>query len=96
MSNYVLFSPLGMTDPTRGFHDGAFIHICRVYKPKKVYLYMSKEIYQYDKRDNRYERYLKANKEIKMSILIKLVIKIWNVHMILRGSTRNLCSTFVI
>ncbi len=59
MSNYVLFSPLGMTDPTRGCRDGAFIHICRFYKPEKVYLYMSKEICQFDQKDNRYEIYLK-------------------------------------
>lgn len=77
MSNYVLFSPLGMTDPTRGFHDGAFIHICRVYKPKKVYLYMSKEIYQYDQRDNRYERYLgQLAEELGFSCsVVKLVHK---------------------
>ncbi len=58
MSKVVLFSPLGMSDPTRGEHDGAYIHICRIYKPQKVYLYMSKEICQYDKKDNRYSIYL--------------------------------------
>ena len=58
MIDYVLFSPIGRTDPTRGFHDGAFIHICRVYRPKKVYLYMSAEICNFDKQDNRYEIYL--------------------------------------
>lgn len=58
MSNYVLFSPLGMTDPTRGLRDGAFIHICRFYKPKKVYMYMSAEVCGYDELDNRYEIYL--------------------------------------
>lgn len=59
MSKYVLFSPLGMSDPTRGMKDGAFIHICRAYKPRKAYLYMSREICEYDRQDNRYERYLK-------------------------------------
>lgn len=59
MDKYVLFSPLGMTDPTRGFRDGAFIHICRLYKPVKVYLFMSKEICEFDKLDNRYEICLK-------------------------------------
>ncbi|AUS96646.1 hypothetical protein CDQ84_08225 [Clostridium thermosuccinogenes] len=58
MSEYVLFSPLGMSDPTRGCRDGAFIHICRKYRPKKAYLYMSKEICEYDELDNRYEKYL--------------------------------------
>jgi CRISPR type III-A/MTUBE-associated protein Csm6 len=58
MNEYILFSPLGMSDPTRGCHDGAFIHICRFYKPKKVYLYMSAEVCHFDELDNRYERYL--------------------------------------
>ena len=58
VQDYVLFSPLGRTDPTRGLYDGAFIHICRVYKPKKAYLYMSQEICRFDDLDNRYENYL--------------------------------------
>lgn len=58
MSEYVLFSSLGMTDPSRGMRDGAFIHICRFYKPGKAYLYMTKEIYEYDIIDNRYVEYL--------------------------------------
>lgn len=59
MAEYVLFSPLGLSDPTRGLRDGAFIHICRFYRPKKVYLFMSKEICEFDEQDNRYEIYLK-------------------------------------
>lgn len=59
MNECVLFSPLGMTDPTRGCRDGGFIHICRLYRPQKVYLYMSKEICDFDSQDNRYEEYLK-------------------------------------
>jgi len=55
MKQYILFTPLGMTDPIRGFRDGAMLHICRVYQPKKVYLYMSQEICNYDALDNRYE-----------------------------------------
>ncbi len=58
MAKYVLYSPIGMTDPTRGFRDGAFIHICRFYKPQKVYLYMSAEVCRLDSLDNRYESYL--------------------------------------
>lgn len=59
MADYVLFTPLGMSDPTRGLRDGGFIHICRLYKPRKVYLYMSKEICEFDSQDNRYEEYLR-------------------------------------
>ncbi|MGI6705947.1 MAG: type III-A CRISPR-associated CARF protein Csm6 [Clostridia bacterium] len=58
MAKCVLYSPIGMTDPTRGFRDGAFIHICRFYRPHKAYLYMSAEICRLDSLDNRYESYL--------------------------------------
>ena len=50
----ILFSPLGKTDPISNKHDGSMLHICRIYKPDKVYLYMSKEILQDHESDNRY------------------------------------------
>lgn len=56
---YLLFSPVSGKDPTGNNHDGPLIHICRVYKPKKVYLYLSKEMCAVDALDNRYEHYLK-------------------------------------
>ena len=40
----VLFSPVGGTDPISNFKDGAMLHICRYYKPDKVYLYLSGEM----------------------------------------------------
>lgn len=49
-----LFSPLGKTDPISNQRDGSMLHICRIYKPDKVYLYMSKEILQDHESDNRY------------------------------------------
>lgn len=52
--NYFLFSPIGATDPIRENRDGAMIHICRKYKPKKIILYMSKEMLEHHKQDNRY------------------------------------------
>jgi len=55
MSDYVLFSPLGLSDPTRGNFDGAFLHILRHLQPKKAYLFMTSEICHYDELDNRYE-----------------------------------------
>ena len=36
MADYVLFSPIGGTDPIENYADGPMLHICRVYKPKKV------------------------------------------------------------
>lgn len=55
MGEYVLFSPIGKSDPTRDNYDGAFLHILRHYEPQKAYLYMTKEICGYDELDNRYE-----------------------------------------
>ena len=42
MNNYVLFSPVGDTDPVRGSYDGALLHIVRHYRPHKVYIYFTK------------------------------------------------------
>lgn len=54
MDKCVLFSPIGSTDPISGQHDGPMIHICRKFRPHKVYLYLSKEMCQYHDKDNRY------------------------------------------
>lgn len=51
---YILFSPVGMTDPISHFHDGAMLHICRKYRPEKVLLYLSKEISEIHDKDDRY------------------------------------------
>ena len=49
-----LFSPIGGTDPISNNRDGSFLHICRIYRPDKVYLFLSKEIYEYHVHDDRY------------------------------------------
>lgn len=54
MSKLYLFSPVGNTDPIKYQKDGSLLHICRVYKPDVVYLYLSKEIYAHHLEDNRY------------------------------------------
>lgn len=56
MSRTYLFSPIGNTDPVKYFYDGSMLHICRHYKPDVVYLYLSKEMMEYHKEDNRYVR----------------------------------------
>lgn len=53
--SYVLFSPLGASDPIRNNHDGPMLHIVRQYRPKKVVLFFSAELQALDERDNRYE-----------------------------------------
>ena len=42
--SYVLFSPIGNTDPIRGFHDGSWLHICRHYRPRVCVIYLSAEM----------------------------------------------------
>lgn len=52
----VLFSPIGSTDPISNCADGGVLHICRVYQPDKVYLYLSKEMCKYHDMDDRYQQ----------------------------------------
>ncbi len=56
MSKSVLFSPLGGTDPISEYncYDRALLHIARYYQPDKIFMYMSKEIMENHKKDNRY------------------------------------------
>lgn len=56
MNKTILFSPVGGTDPISNYNckDGSLLHICRVYRPDKVYLYMSKEILDTHAKDDRY------------------------------------------
>lgn len=51
---YILFSAVGGHDPIANYRDGAILHISRVYRPKKVYLYLSKEMLERSRLDNRY------------------------------------------
>lgn len=54
MSKKILFSPVGGTDPISNFRDGSILHICRIYKPDEVYLFLSKEMLDIHLHDNRY------------------------------------------
>lgn len=54
MAKRILFSPVGGTDPIKYFHDGSMLHICRHYKPDVVYLYLSHEMLELHRKDNRY------------------------------------------
>ena len=58
----ILFSPLGGTDPISFDdepYDGSMLHITRVYKPDKIYLYMTEEILKKHREDDRYNYCLK-------------------------------------
>lgn len=59
----ILFSPVGGTDPISNFKDGAMLHICRVYQPDVVWLYMSKEMCDFHEKDDRYVYCLEKLKE---------------------------------
>ena len=62
MSKKILLTFAGNTDPTRGEHDGPIIHICRYYKPDKIYLILTKEMEERDEEPyNIYERAIKEN-----------------------------------
>lgn len=50
----ILFSCLGSTDPVRGEHDGAMLHIARHYQPNRILWYMTKEMREIGEKDNRY------------------------------------------
>lgn len=56
MNSYVLFSPLGLSDPTRGNRDSAFLHILRYYKPTVAYLFMTKRICELDEKLDLYNK----------------------------------------
>lgn len=42
--NYILFAPVGTSDPVRGLRDGPIMQIIRHYQPKKVLLYYTKDM----------------------------------------------------
>lgn len=45
----ILFTPAGDTDPVRGYHDGAILHILRHYKIDKVILALTKDMEEKEK-----------------------------------------------
>ena len=61
MSKRVLFSPVGGTDPISqdNCFDGSMLHVCRHYKPDTVYLYLSKEMLDFEEKDHRYTEAIK-------------------------------------
>lgn len=54
MNKKILFTPVGGTDPVSNFKDASILHICRIYRPDKIYLFFSKEMYENHLEDNRY------------------------------------------
>lgn len=52
----ILYSCFGTTDPVRGMRDGGLMHIMRFYRPEAVYLFLSKEIVELDRADQRIDK----------------------------------------
>ncbi len=50
------FSPVGTSDPVREMRDGSMLHIMRHYRPEKVYIFLSKEMEDFEKADHRLEK----------------------------------------
>lgn len=67
MNQIILFSPVGGTDPisTTNCYDGALLHISRTYRPDKIIMYMSKEMLDFQKQDDRYRYCLKKLDEMQ-------------------------------
>ena len=74
MGKRVLFTPVGGTDPIswNNWRDGAILQICRKYKPNLIYMYMSAEILENQKKDDRY-RYCIDHLAERMGHEIKVV-----------------------
>ncbi len=83
MSKKILFSPIGGTDPIKYLRDGSMLHICRHYKPDVVYLYLSHEMLEYHKKDNRYVGSIAwLGKYLNHSFDVRLIERsdLYNVH----------------
>lgn len=67
MGKTILFSPVGGTDPISSTNckDGSMLHICRVYKPDVLVLYMSQEVLKNQEADDRYRYCLKRLLELQ-------------------------------
>lgn len=63
MSDYVLFSPVGTTDPYRDQYEGPLLQIMRHYQPKTVYLFFTAEMAKLEQKDNRFLRAVERQAE---------------------------------
>lgn len=81
MGRKILFSPIGGTDPIKYCRDGSMLHICRIYKPEIVCLYLSHEMLQNHRTDNRYVESIQR--------LGKLIDHEFEIHIIERDELVN-------
>ena len=76
----VLLTFAGNTDPTRGNYDGPILHICRYYRPEKIYLVLTSEMQK--RNENKiYEKAIKKNLENYNPVLEYINTDIDNAHL---------------
>lgn len=81
MNKKVLLTFAGNTDPTRGLYDGPILHICRYYKPDKIYLILTQEMAERDAEPyNIYEKAIKINLKKYSPEIIKIYTDIKDAH----------------
>ena len=52
----VLITAYASSDPVRGCHDGAFLHILRFYRPEVIYVLLTAEFAEDNRKDHRLEK----------------------------------------
>lgn len=83
MFNRILFSAVGGTDPIANYKDGPILHICRVYRPSVVVLYLSAEMCIAQEKDKRFTYVLEQLCEhlhFKMDIRLMQDTELHDVH----------------
>lgn len=63
MSERILFTCAGTTDPIRGERDGGILHIMRYYRPDKIYLFLSAEMSRFEENDARFTKMVQYPKK---------------------------------
>lgn len=66
----ILYSPAGDTDPIRGMHDGAMLHIIRHYRPRMVKIFLSKDMVE---KEERRQVYSKAIQKVAPECAIEFI-----------------------
>lgn len=59
----ILFTPVGTTDPVRGYHDGAMLHILRHYPVDKVIVFLTEEMGEHEKTEGWYSKGIQSVKK---------------------------------
>lgn len=75
MSDFLLFSAIGSTDPIRNNYDGPMLHIIRHYRPHKVILFFTKEMGKREKENHIYSKAIKSiDEKIKIEYIYSEII----------------------